>query len=109
MSLGDRLTRARKAAGLTADEVAEATGLSRSFVYAVERGDCSPTADNLLAICEALDISVDWALRGRRGKKGQLEPVTDEERQLLAAVRRLGEGDRRVVAVLAAALPARRK
>src|SRR5690606_15033820 len=43
---------------MTLDDVARETGLTRSFVSAVERGETSPSIGSVYRICEALGISV---------------------------------------------------
>lgn len=52
--LGAKLRARRAAAGLTLQEVAEATGVSRSFLSQVERGLVSPSIASLRRIAAAL-------------------------------------------------------
>jgi transcriptional regulator with XRE-family HTH domain len=57
-SLGSGLRRSRKARGLSLEDVARATGLTRSFLSLVERDETAPSVASLIRICDALDISV---------------------------------------------------
>lgn len=54
LELGATLRARRAAAGLTLQEVAEATGVSRSFLSQVERGLASPSIASLRRIADAL-------------------------------------------------------
>jgi transcriptional regulator with XRE-family HTH domain len=54
LELGSKLRSRRGAAGLTLQEVAEATGVSRSFLSQVERGLVSPSIASLRRIADAL-------------------------------------------------------
>lgn len=55
---GARLRAARRARGLTAQQVAEAVGVSKGFVAQIERGETSPSVATLLRICDALGLAV---------------------------------------------------
>jgi len=50
--------RARAAAGLTQEELAERAGLDRSYIGGVERGDRNPTLIFIEKIAEGLDIDL---------------------------------------------------
>ncbi len=56
--VGGRLREARRARGLTLDDVAGQAGFTKSFVSAVERGETSPSIGSLYRICEVLGISM---------------------------------------------------
>jgi transcriptional regulator with XRE-family HTH domain len=55
-SLGQALRAARLGHGLTLRQVAERSGLSRTFISQVERGEVSPSVASLTKIAEALSI-----------------------------------------------------
>jgi len=55
---GDAVRRARAAAGLTQEELAERAGLDRSYIGGVERGDRNPTLIFIEKIAEGLDIDL---------------------------------------------------
>ena len=54
---------ARKKAGKTADEVAEALGVSRQAVFGWERGEYFPETAKLVALADFCGCSVDALLR----------------------------------------------
>jgi transcriptional regulator with XRE-family HTH domain len=56
--VGGRLREARQGRGMTLDGVARETGLTKSFVSAVERGETSPSIGSLYRICEVLGVAV---------------------------------------------------
>lgn len=66
MDLKDRIVRARKARGMTQKALAEAIGLRRGSVAQWENGDSkSLKHDNLVKVCEVLDIRERWLTTGQ--------------------------------------------
>ena len=61
--MGDRIREARKAKGLTQEQLAEALELSVEFVGHIERGSKKPSIDVFKKIIEVLDVSADYLLR----------------------------------------------
>ncbi len=57
-SLGPRLREHRRRLKLTLDEVAQRAGLTKGYLSEIERNQASPSVASLLAICDALSISV---------------------------------------------------
>ncbi len=57
-NIGFRLRERRQRLGLTLDEVARQTGLTKGFLSEVERNRASPSVNSLLAICDVLGIKV---------------------------------------------------
>ena len=55
---GSRLRAARRARGLTAQQVAVAAGVTKGFVAQIERDETSPSVATLLRMCDALGIEV---------------------------------------------------
>ncbi|MEX1173882.1 MAG: cupin domain-containing protein, partial [Chloroflexota bacterium] len=55
-ALGERLRVARLGQGLTLRQAADRSGLSRTFISQVERGQVSPSVASLTRIAEALEI-----------------------------------------------------
>ena len=54
-----RLKAARAAKDLSQQQLAEAVGVSRQTINAIEKGDYNPTIKLCLAICKALDKTLD--------------------------------------------------
>src|SRR5215213_10053115 len=55
---GSRLRAARQARGLSAQQVAEAAGVTKGFVAQIERAETSPSVATLLRMCDALGIEI---------------------------------------------------
>ena len=49
----------RKAAGLTQEDLAQALGVTRQTINAIEKGDYNPTIRLCIAICRALNRTLD--------------------------------------------------
>lgn len=54
-----RLKAARAARDLSQQQLAELVGVSRQTINAIEKGDYNPTIRLCLAICKALDKTLD--------------------------------------------------
>ena len=55
--VGRNLSRIRKAAGLTQENVAERANLSQQYVSGLENGKRNPTVETLLDLAQALGVS----------------------------------------------------
>lgn len=58
----EKLITLRNAVGLTQNDVAEALGLSRQAVSRWETGTVRPTVENLRALSQLYDVSLDYLL-----------------------------------------------
>lgn len=56
--LGERLKRFREQRKMNRNELANAAGVSPTYIYQLEKGEKSPTIEYLGYICEAMDISL---------------------------------------------------
>ena len=54
-----KLKAARAGLDLSQDELAKACGVSRQTISAIEKGDYNPTINLCIAICKALDKTLD--------------------------------------------------
>jgi putative transcriptional regulator len=54
-----RLKSARVAKDLSQQQLAELVGVSRQTIIAIEKGDYNPTVNLCIAICKALDKTLD--------------------------------------------------
>lgn len=57
--LGPLLREKRQFHGLTLEELAKASGVSRSMLSPVERGEANPTFATLWSLTQALGLSID--------------------------------------------------
>ena len=73
-SLGATIRERRKALGLTLEELALRSGVSRATISKVERGDVTPTTPVLGRLAEALDISISQALGGQAKQRNLMVP-----------------------------------
>ena len=60
MTLCEKLTQARKAAGLTQADVAARLDVSRQAVSRWEGGQSKPSTEKLLELAKIYDVSLDW-------------------------------------------------
>ncbi len=71
--LGDELRKARKAAGVTQEQLAFDAEIDRTYVSQLENDKKSPTIDVFLRICDALGVSASTLIANievrRRTKK----------------------------------------
>lgn len=87
--VGKRIREVRKSRGMTQDQLAAATGLSKSFISEVENDSRNASSKNLLNIANALGASVEYLLRGVSPAAPQPETAVTIPPQLAEAARRL--------------------
>lgn len=68
-TIGGRIRETRLRLGLIQDEVSDSAGLSKGFYSDVENDKTSLSVDSLLRIAVALNVSVEWLIRGHKPKK----------------------------------------
>jgi len=68
MELKDRLVQVRKLRGMNQEELAERVGVSRQAVSKWETGEAMPDCVKLMALADALEVSMDY-LCGREGEQ----------------------------------------
>ena len=90
--IGKRIRKKRKEKKWTQQKLAEKSGLSVPFISNVERGTQEMGILSLIAISNALDVSVDWILRNNTSEaalmvddeiRKELEGCTARERELI--------------------------
>ena len=74
MDLQDRLYRLRKERGLSQEELAHSLGVSRQAVQKWESGASRPDLDNLTALAQCLQVSLDYLILGKEETPPQEEP-----------------------------------
>lgn len=65
-NIGVRIKISREQAGLTQEQLAERIGRSTQFVSTIERGVAGPSVETIISICDALDTTSEWIIRGIR-------------------------------------------
>jgi len=58
IAIGERLKALRATAGLTLDQLADRSGVSRAMISRIERAEASPTAALLARLCEGLGLTL---------------------------------------------------
>ena len=85
LSIASRLAELRQEQGLSQEALAERLGVSRQAVSKWERAEASPDTDNLIALAEQYNVSLDALLLGREPAPPPLDdppfsgPDTDRE------------------------------
>lgn len=64
-TVGQRLRLARENKHMQSKELAEKAGLSTGFISDIENNRRGMTVASLLALSTALDVTVEWIVRGR--------------------------------------------
>mgnify|MGYP001031560946 FL=1 len=110
ISIGNRIRISRENAGLTQEELAEKLNLSAQFISTIERGVAVAALATIIRLCEVLNVSAEWLLRGLEAtpstdriaakmeslSKTQLavvDKLTDDLLQLLEVTRKEAEAD----------------
>jgi len=62
--IGNRIKSRRKQLGISLGELEKRTGITNSALSKIERGLVAVSAENLYAISQALDVSIEWLLTG---------------------------------------------
>ena len=103
MTLGGRLRALRKLQhALTQEDVAAATGISRSHIASIESGGDKPGRDALAALADFFEVSVDYLINGGVSVPTQ-PPETSkfakspDELALLMLWRGLDDAERRII------------
>ena len=65
LNIASRLVELRQAKGLSQEALAESLGVSRQAVSKWERAEASPDTDNLIALAELYNVSLDALLLSR--------------------------------------------
>lgn len=62
-NFGATLRHYRKQAGLTSKQLHELSGLAKSYIGYLERGERNPSAETIKTLCTALDVEADVFVR----------------------------------------------
>ena len=98
MGFGEKLSRLRKSAGFTQEDLAERLGVSRQAVARWEAEETSPDINTLLGICEVFHVSADYMIHSDyesdedipavKEKSSEVKSVSEKNRQnmLISAI-----------------------
>lgn len=81
IEIGNRIKKAREAAGLTQDRIAELIGMGTKNVSAIERGVVGVSLSSLQKICQVLSVPSDELLFDR-GAENDVQKITSRLNQL---------------------------
>lgn len=79
MNISERITRLRKARGITQEELAEVIGVSRQAVSKWESEQSAPDLDKIVALSEYFGVTTDYILKGV--EVSPPEPSTGEKKE----------------------------
>ena len=91
-TLGDRITGAREAAGLSQTELARRLGVRLATIRAWEDDQADPRANKLQMLAGLLGVSIMWLLTGKGDgldSPAQNAPLPDDMLALLAELRQM--------------------
>lgn len=105
-TLGGRLVRAREAANLSTEELAEQVGVTLETLEAWESDRSEPRSNRLTMLAGIMGVSPTWLLFGRGTSPSETEISTDVEaiQTQLSVLRQLHEQTGNSIRMLEAAL-----
>jgi transcriptional regulator with XRE-family HTH domain len=80
-AVGENIRSSRKKAGLSLDSLSAASGVAKSTIWEIERGDKNPRIYTLLRLANGLGMGIGEMLHVNR------DPLTRRERHVLMAMR----------------------
>jgi transcriptional regulator with XRE-family HTH domain len=63
-NVNTRIQQIRKTAKMTQDEFADKIGLSKNFVWMIEKGERTPSERTIKDICREFKVNYDWLVKG---------------------------------------------
>lgn len=72
-----RISSVRKSLGLTQEKFADRIGLTRNFVWMIEKGDRVPSDRTISDICREFNVSETWLRTGEGEMFNQLDDDAD--------------------------------
>jgi transcriptional regulator with XRE-family HTH domain len=88
-SLAQRLKNLRVNRQLSQAEVADAVGMSRSYLGGIEQGHDAPGREYLVALANYYRVSLDWLTTGEGGEQQPPRILSDDEETLISLYRKL--------------------
>lgn len=62
--MNTRIQKIRKTVKMTQDEFADKIGLSKNFVWMIEKGERTPSERTIKDICREFKVNYDWLVNG---------------------------------------------
>lgn len=96
MNIGQQIQDLREKKNMKQGVLAKLIGISSASMSAIENGKNKPTYENLIAISNIFEVSIDFLLTGKK----QIDTLTEEEQQILEMIREDKELKTSIVAAL---------
>lgn len=77
--MNTRISQVRKAVGITQEKFAEKIGLTRNFVWMIEKGERIPSDRTIADICRTFNVSEVWLRTG----EGEMFNQLDEDAEFI--------------------------
>lgn len=77
MEFKDRVFQARKAKGMSQEDLAEAMGVSRQAVSKWETGEAMPDVEKLIALCHVLELDMEYLALGKKKEATEEKPLEE--------------------------------
>lgn len=90
--IGKRIQSRRKQQGLTQEQLADRMNVSIQMISNLERGNKAIRIDNLINLCQILDVSTDYILTGKE--------TQDDFHALTARIEALSTANRKMIEML---------
>lgn len=90
--IGKRIQNRRKQLGYTQEQLSEMMDVSIQMVSNLERGNKAIRIDNLINLCQILNVSTDYILTGKE--------TTEDITALTARIAMLSERDQKMIEML---------
>ena len=92
--MNNRINEVRKALGLTQEKFADRLGLTRNFVWMIEKGERVPSDRTVSDICQKFHVSYDWLMTGAGEMFEDLPETAIDD---LASIYQLDDMDKKII------------
>jgi len=105
MSFRDNLREALECIGMEQKELAARTGISLKTIENYVKKDSSiPSADKAVLIAQALGVSVEYLMNGKKPKKTDIPAVQPQHKEIVDLVSKLNKYNYEVITTIAKSL-----
>src|SRR5687768_5898962 len=99
-TVGKRLRHVREQRSLTLDQLADKSGVSKSFLWGVEQDKTGISGERLMRVANVLGASLDFLLRGQPAPESYRPPVIEIPAELSELAEELELTHRQTLALL---------